>query len=500
MLQKEPVAVIGQNVRNGFHRHEHGRVISFRWRVKLYGRSGKIYRAQLFRPHLVFGHIGEAAKCTQTPRSVDGPAGFLVNFAMKRSQRAFTRINSAAGQLEFRHRLRLMGQQYAPHLFDYCVDSRTKLILPVYLGTVTEPAYQNEPFCVNLSIGNETGMPLLDEQGNPNMTEETIAWDDTVLPFQLDATDTRGRVARLDGVLDGILKQHNYPPSIEALVAEMALLTALIGQTIKLRWKLSLQVRNNGPARLIATDYYAPTEEGAPARIRAYASFDSERVDPEGLPFDQVGSGYFAVLIDQGEGNKPYQGITPLSEGSLSKCAEAYFAQSEQLPTRFSLTYGKSTVKGGAERWRAGGVMLQHMPKASPFASGEGGSGAEGVLQAADLVDGDEGENWNRVNILLNSVEEFELIGPSVTPSGLLLRLFHEEAPRVFDAQPVEFGCLCSEERVRHSLSMYSAKDITHMTTDEGLVTADCQFCGAHYELDAKTVGFDAETEVPSDG
>jgi len=332
------------------------------------------------------------------------------------------------------------------------------------------------------------------------MTEETIAWDDTVLPFQLDATDTRGRVARLDGVLDGILKQHNYPPSIEALVAEMALLTALIGQTIKLRWKLSLQVRNNGPARLIATDYYAPTEEGAPARIRAYASFDSERVDPEGLPFDQVGSGYFAVLIDQGEGNKPYQGITPLSEGSLSKCAEAYFAQSEQLPTRFSLTYGKSTVKGGAERWRAGGVMLQHMPKASPFASGEGGSGAEGVLQAADLVDGDEGENWNRVNILLNSVEEFELIGPSVTPSGLLLRLFHEEAPRVFDAQPVEFGCLCSEERVRHSLSMYSAKDITHMTTDEGLVTADCQFCGAHYELDAKTVGFDAETEVPSDG
>ena len=36
------------------------------------------------------------------------------------------------------------------------------------------------------------------------------------------------------------------------------------------------------------------------------------------------------------------------------------------------------------------------------------------------------------------------------------------------------------------------------MTTDEGLVTADCQFCGAHYELDPKTVGFEAE-EVPGD-
>ncbi|MEP4700750.1 MAG: Hsp33 family molecular chaperone HslO, partial [Parasphingorhabdus sp.] len=81
-----------------------------------------------------------------------------------------------------------------------------------------------------------------------------LAWDDTVLPFQLDVSDMRGRVARLDGVLDGILKQHDYPPVVEALVAEMALLTALIGQTIKLRWKLSLQVQSKGAVRMIATD------------------------------------------------------------------------------------------------------------------------------------------------------------------------------------------------------------------------------------------------------
>ena len=41
---------------------------------------------------------------------------------------------------------------------------------------------------------------------------QKLAWDDSVLPFQLDASDIRGRVGRLDGVLDGILKQHNYPP------------------------------------------------------------------------------------------------------------------------------------------------------------------------------------------------------------------------------------------------------------------------------------------------
>ena len=323
------------------------------------------------------------------------------------------------------------------------------------------------------------------------MTQGTkIAWDDTVLPFQLDDVDMRGRVARLDGVLEGILKQHDSPPQVEALVAEMALLTALIGQTIKLRWKLSLQVQSKGAVRMIATDYYGPEKEGEPARIRAYASYDADRLTDD-APFEQIGEGYFAIMIDQGKGMTPYQGITPLAGGSLAACAEAYFAQSEQLPTRFSLSFGKSSGPGEPEHWRAGGIMLQHMPKASPLSASGEGTGE--VLKADDLVEGDEAENWNRVNILLGTVEDLELIGPSVPPTDLLLRLFHEEQPRVYDPQPVRFGCTCSEDRVRQSLSIYSARDIEKMTTDEGRVTADCQFCGAHYDLDPATVGFDAK-------
>ena len=325
-----------------------------------------------------------------------------------------------------------------------------------------------------------------------------IAWDDTVLPFQLDRTDTRGRVARLDGVLQDVLSQHDYPPMIEALVAEATLLTALIGQTIKLRWKLSLQVRGDGPARMIATDYYGPTEDGEPARIRAYASYDADRLDASKTPFENIGKGYFAVLIDQGPGTEPYQGITPIAGGSLASCAETYFAQSEQLPTRFALSFGQSQLPGESTHWRAGGVMLQQMPKSSPSVEG-GGSGDGGLLAAEDMLDAEDGENWNRATILLETVEELELIGPTVQPTDLLVRLFHEEAPRVFDAQPVTFGCTCSSDRVRQSLSIYSARDIGHMTTDEGIVTADCQFCGAHYEFDPKTLGFEAEVQPDND-
>ena len=320
-----------------------------------------------------------------------------------------------------------------------------------------------------------------------------LAWDDTVLPFQLDLSDIRGRVARLDGVLNGILSQHDYPAPVEALVAEMALLTALIGQTVKLRWKLSLQVQTRGALRMIATDYFAPEKEGEPARIRAYASYDPEKVS-DAPAFQQLEDGYFAILIDQGKGTTPYQGITPLAGGSLAACAEAYFAQSEQLPTRFALNYGRALQADGSGEWRAGGMMIQTMPKASPFAqSGEGGSGENGLLRAEDLVDGDEEENWRRVNFHVDTVDELELIGPDLPPTDLLVRLFHEEQPRVFDAQPVRFGCTCSEDRVRQSLSIYSANDIEKMTTEDGIVTADCQFCGAHYELDPESVGFEAK-------
>lgn len=325
-----------------------------------------------------------------------------------------------------------------------------------------------------------------------------IAWDDTVLPFQLDRSDVRGRVARLDGVLDQILAQHDYPPQIEALVAEMALLTAMIGQTIKLRWKLSLQVRGDGGARLIATDYYGPTEDGAPARIRAYASFDAAKLDDRPA-FEQIGKGYFAVLLDQGDGTTPYQGITPIAGGSLASCAQTYFAQSEQLPTRFALSYGTAQTPGTDAQWRAGGVMLQVMPKASIPAPSEGGAGEGGLLAPSDLLDEEDGESWERANILLDTVEEMELIGPHVQPTDLLVRLFHEEAPRVFDPQPVTFGCTCSADRVRESLSIYSARDIAHMTTEDGIVTADCQFCGAHYEFDPATLGFEAKVPPAED-
>ena len=321
--------------------------------------------------------------------------------------------------------------------------------------------------------------------------------EDKILPFQLDLSDIRGRLTRLDKTLNDILSQHSYPPLVEALVAEATVITALIGQTINLKWKLSLQIRGNGPIKLIATDYFAPSKNGELGTIRAFASFNEPNLDiGEKNPFEQLGKGYFAVLIDQGPNTEPYQGITPLTGGSLHKCAETYFAQSEQLATRFALTIGKSQTKTKKISWQAAGLIIQKMPKKTERGVVKKEGSTNQLLASADLLQGQESENWSRVNFHIDTVEELELMGPHISKIQLLNRLFHEENPRVFEAQSIKFGCTCSADKVRNTMSMYSSKDIETMTTADGEVTADCQFCGAHYIMDPTKLGFEAEKNV----
>ncbi len=333
------------------------------------------------------------------------------------------------------------------------------------------------------------------------MTDQTAegphVGDDRLFPFQLERARIRGRFVRLDATLETILTQHRYPEPVSALVAEAALLTALIGQAIKLRWRFSIQIRGDGAVRLIATDYFAPEREGEAARLRAYASFDRGDVaSHRGRPFDLLGQGVMGVTIDQGPDMRPYQGITPLAGGSLTDCAETYFAQSEQLATRFLLVAGSAQAPGGKSRWRSSGLMLQLLPEEAPGAAPDAPSGEAGLMTAEDVAAmGNREEDWRRVTLLAATVEAQEMLGPHVAPERVLMRLFHEERPRIWSGREIAFGCTCSAERVEAALAQYSAKDIRSMTNAEGEVTADCQFCSAHYRFDPATLGFEAEAK-----
>ena len=94
---------------------------------------------------------------------------------------------------------------------------------------------------------------------------------DSILPFQIEDKNLRGRFARVERLISDTVKNHNFPEEICLLLIEALLLTVLIGEMIKIRWRLSLQIRGNSSIKLLATDYYAPKQAGKPANIRAYA-------------------------------------------------------------------------------------------------------------------------------------------------------------------------------------------------------------------------------------
>lgn len=316
--------------------------------------------------------------------------------------------------------------------------------------------------------------------------------DDAILPFQLDGLAIRGRVARLDRVLDRILAPRDYPPSVAALVGEAALITAMVGSALKLRGRFSMQARGEGPVRMIATDYIAPPEDAPerPALLRAYAHFDAEATPEEtAAPAALLGDGVLAMTIDQGRDMRPYQGLTPLSAeamrgGGLGAAAEAYFAQSEQLATGFAVSVGSERGPQGTA-WRAGGVMIQHL--AAPGESArppERPSGADGLMSAADVASmTDSEDDWRQASLLLATADALELVGPHVSPEQLLIRLFHEVGPRAFPAMPVAFGCSCSAEAVEAVLRRYGRAELADMATEDGLVEASCEFCGAVYRF-----------------
>ncbi len=114
------------------------------------------------------------------------------------------------------------------------------------------------------------------------------------------------------------------------------------------------------------------------------------------------------------------------------------------------------------------------------------------VRASANAPPGGREEDWNRAVMLMQTAGTHELVGPHLAMEELLLRLFHEDAPRVYRPQAVEFGCTFSAGKVGAAMARYSADEIAGMTTADGRVTADCQFCSAHYELDPETLGVEA--------
>ncbi len=312
-----------------------------------------------------------------------------------------------------------------------------------------------------------------------------FAGDNTVVPFQVEGLDTRGRAVQLGSLLDTILGRHDYPEPVAALLAEAMVVAVLIGTSLKFDGRFTLQSQTDGPVSLVVVDFKTPDS------VRAYARFD---VDFDWASVDGgtatqaalLGNGMLGLTIDQGAHMQRYQGVVELRGTTFQDAARTYFRQSEQIPTDLKIAVSRLMDGSAAQRkdhlWRAGGILVQFLPDAPErmhMGDLPGGDGAEDLPFDID-------DSWNEVQALVSTVGADELTDPQVGVERLLYRLFHEHGARVFPGQGVRDNCSCSEEKIRGVLSTFSAEEIASSTTDDGKIQVDCEFCSARYIFDPK--------------
>jgi molecular chaperone Hsp33 len=299
------------------------------------------------------------------------------------------------------------------------------------------------------------------------VTDLASPTDDLVAAFQIEGQPVRGRIVRLGAAVDEILTRHDYPDAVANLLGEACALAALVGASLKFDGKLIVQAQGDGPVRYVVVDY---DTSGA---LRGYCRFDAEEVAVASQGFARpgaqtlLGKGVFIMTVDPVGAKDRYQGVTPIEGETLALCAEHYFAQSEQVPTRVRLAVGE-LQDGDGSHWRAGGMMIQSI--------------------AEDDARGSTREGWERAEALFATLGEDELLDPQIAPQTLLYRLFHEDGVRMFTPAPLRAFCRCSPDGVVGMLRSFPESERAAMTEPDGAIHVTCEYCSRLYQVPAEGV------------
>ncbi|WP_444899574.1 Hsp33 family molecular chaperone HslO [Microbulbifer sp. VAAC004] len=273
--------------------------------------------------------------------------------------------------------------------------------------------------------------------------------------FIFSQHDIRGQMVTLTDAYREVLKHNPLPAPVAHLLGEFLAAACLLSTTLKFEGILSLQARGEGDVPLIMAECTHHSDLRGIARVAGGA-----QISEEASLSDMIGPrGVIAITLEPKRGER-YQGVVPLEKESLAGCLEDYFAQSEQLETRFWLECDGSNV---------GGIMLQVLP-------GNNAASAE-----------DNSDAWETALHLANTVTPQELF--DVPHDELIHRLFHQLKPATLGTDTIRFKCSCSRERSARALVSLGAEDVYKLLEEQnGEIVSDCQFCNAQYRFDREQV------------
>lgn len=284
---------------------------------------------------------------------------------------------------------------------------------------------------------------------------------DRVRRFIFEKQPVRGHWVRLENTWRELRAHGHYPQPVERLLGEAVAAVVLLAASLKFHGTLTFQLQGNGAVRLLVAQC------SHDFRLRALARFDERAIAalPAGAPprvlfRALVGTGgRLTVTVEADEKGARYQGVVPLEGGSLAESLEAYFASSEQLPTRVLLA---------ADATRGAGVLVQKLPGTGGAGDEESNVAWQGAQRGIERLEG--------AKLLEDPVEE------------LLARGFPQYDLRLFRGAPVRFECRCGEGRVAGLLRALGEEEVRDVLREQGSVTVTCEFCARPYRFDQAAV------------
>ena len=271
--------------------------------------------------------------------------------------------------------------------------------------------------------------------------------------YLFDNLDVRGELVQIDNAYNEMIAKHNYPEPVKALLGELLVATCLLTATLKFEGEIAVQLQGDGPVK------YAVINGDDQQNMRGIARLQHEVTGS--TVKELIGQGYMVITITPTQGER-YQGIVPLEHDTLSECIESYFEQSEQLKTR--LWFATDTEEGCA---KACGLFLQVLP----------------VDKQKSI------EDFAHLEALSNTIKDEELL--ELDANTILTRLYHEDNPRVFDPQPIQFKCGCNREKTMTALVNVGQQALLDDVEKNGEIKISCHYCLKDYvfnEQDIKSI------------
>lgn len=272
---------------------------------------------------------------------------------------------------------------------------------------------------------------------------------DQLVRFLFREKDVRGEIVKVAASLDLMLQNHQYAQPVKQLLAELVAATSLLTATLKFEGQIAVQVQGDGPVKFAAVNGNNKQQFRGVVRMQQEITGDSF--------LELIGQGFLLVTITPDQGER-YQGVIPITGASLSETLEAYFNQSEQLPTRIYLHTDISETHN-----KAAGLLLQVLP-----------------------VDQDKAKHdFAELEQLTDTITAAELL--ELAPEDMLYRLFHQEVVELFPAQAIEFVCGCSRDKCEAAIISLGQTAIEEHIA-EGKLDISCEYCNTTYHFDANAL------------